>query len=150
MSIGFKFDCVDSLNVSLGMRKDKIVKLFKQMIWEIFITKDYWILKITKFERNGLQKRNCADITIEITADIIKNKVDLILGVEICKVSSTGVMSTMGVNVCHHGEGGDVVQAPSQHLLGVQVFHQRAWHHKFGKVQKILVAIFFPVIFLVL
>ena len=42
----------------------------------------------------------------------------------------------MGVNVCHHGEGGDVVQAPRQHLLGVQVFHQRAWHHKFRKIQK--------------
>ena len=97
----------------------------------------------------GLQKRNCTDISIEITVDIIENTVDLILGVEIYRVSSAGVMSTMGVNVCHHGEGEDVVQAPSQHLLGVKVFHQRAWHHKFRKIQKILVAIFFPVIFLV-
>ena len=32
LPIGFKFDGVDSLNVSLGMRKDKIVKLFKQII----------------------------------------------------------------------------------------------------------------------
>ena len=92
----------------------------------------------------GLQKRNCTDISIEITVDIIENKVDLILGVEIYRVSSAGVMSTMGVNVCHHGEGGDVVQAPSQHLLGVQVFHQRAWHRKFRKIQKDSCSDFLP------
>ena len=43
----------------------------------------------------------------------------------------------------HHGAGEDVVEAPSQLSLGVQMCHQRAGCHKFRNVQRIVVAVFF-------
>ena len=58
------------------------------------------------------------------TKDDIEIIVNLKVVVKIHRVSPVVLMSSMGVQVCHHGEEGHLAVAHLQLLLGVHVFHQ--------------------------